>query len=94
MLTYGKTKHHFEFRMSEHPESSALRGRRVKGRNNSAIKEHHLFCIHSSGFNDFSILASNNNDFKVILMGSILINKDYPTLNNNKHTLFLELFDD
>ena len=47
-----------------------LTGKRVKGDNNSAIKEH-LFCNHSSGFDDFSILASNNNDFKVTVMESL-----------------------
>ena len=60
----------------------------------SAVKEHHLFCDHSSGFDDFSILASSNNDFKVTLMESLLINRDHPPLNKNRHSLPLELFDD
>ena len=42
-----------------------------EGDNDSAIKEHHLFCNYSSGFDDFCILASNNNDFKVTLMESL-----------------------
>ena len=67
---------------------------RVKGDNDSAVKEHHFFCNHSSGFDDFSILASNNNDFKVTLMESLLINRDHPPLNKNRHSLPLELFDD
>ena len=46
--------------------------------NDSAIKEHHLFCNHSSGLDDISILASNNNDFKVTLRESLLINRDLP----------------
>ena len=58
--------------MCEHLGVSPLTEERVKGDNNSAIKEHNLFCNHSSRFNDFSILASNNNDFKVILMESLL----------------------
>ena len=37
------------------------------GDNNSTIKEHHLFCNHSSSFGDFSISATDNNDFKVTL---------------------------
>ena len=53
----------------EHLGVSALTGKRVKGDNDSAIKEHHVFCNHSFGFDGFSILASNNNDFKVTLMG-------------------------
>ena len=91
---YGKTKHHFKVRMCEHLGVSALTEKRVKGDNDSAIKEQHLFCNHSSGFDDFSILASNNNDFKVTLMESLLINKDHPPLNKDRHSLPLELFDD
>ena len=34
-------------------------------------KKASFFSIHSSGFDDFSILASNNNDFKVTLMKSL-----------------------
>ena len=46
--------------MSEHLGVSALTGKWVKGDNNSAIKEHHLFCNHLSGFDNFSILASKS----------------------------------
>ena len=49
---------------------STLAGKTVKGDNNSTIKEHHLFCNHSSGFDNFFLLESNNNDFKVALMES------------------------
>ena len=91
---YGKTKHHFKIKMWEQLGVSAVTGKRVKGDNSSAIKEHHLFCNHSSSFDDFSILASNNNGFKVTLMESLLINKNHPPLNKNKHLLPLELSDD
>ena len=66
---------------------SALTGKRVKGDNDFAVKEHYLFCNHSSGFNNFSILASNNNDFNVTLMEILLINRDHPPLNKNRHSL-------
>ena len=52
---------------------SALTGKRVKGDEDSAIKEHLLFCNHAPDLEDFSILATNNNDFKVTL-----INRDHP----------------
>ena len=91
---YGKTKRHFKVKMCEQLGVSALTGNRVKGDNDSAIKEHHLFCNHLSGFGDFSILASNNNDFKVTLMKSLLISRDQPSLNKNRYSLPLELFDD
>ena len=80
--------------MCEHLGVSALTGKRVKGDNDSAIKEHHLFCSYWSGFEVFCILASNNDDFKVTLIESLLINRDHPPLNKNRHSLPLELFDD
>ena len=91
---YDKTKRHFKVRMCEHLGVSNLTGKRVKGDNNFAIKEHHLFCSYSSGFGNFSILASNNNDFKFTLMESLLIDRDHPPLKKNKHSLHLELFHD
>ena len=73
---------------------SAFTGKGAKGDYDSAIKENHLFWNHSSGFEDFSILSSNNNNFKVTLIESLLINKDDSPLNNNRHLLPLELFGD
>ena len=63
--------------MCEHLGISVLTGKRVKGDNNSAIKDL-LFCNHAPDFEDFSILATNNNDFKVTLIESLLINRDHP----------------
>ena len=78
--------------MCEHLGISALTGETVKGDDDSAIKEHLLFCNHTPDFQHFSILATNNNDFKVTLMKSLLIDRDHP-LNKNKQSLLLELFD-
>ena len=90
---YRKTKRHFKVRMCKHLGISALTGKRVKVDDDSAIKEHLLFCNHTPKFEDFSILAGNNNDFKVTLMESLLINRDHPPLNKNKQSLPLEHFD-
>ena len=90
---YGKTKRHFKVRMCEHFGISALTGKRVKGDDDAAIREHLLFCNYKPDFEDFSILATNNNDFKVTLMESLLINRDHPPLNKNKQSLPSELFD-
>ena len=57
-----------------------------------SLKEHLLFCNHTLAFEDFLILATNN-DFKVTLIESLLINTDHPPLNKNKQSLPLELFD-
>ena len=43
----GKTKRHFKVRMCEHLGISAVTGKRVKGDDDSAIKEHLLFCNHT-----------------------------------------------
>ena len=56
-------------RMCEHHGISALTGNRVKQDNDYGIKKH-LFSNHSSGFDDFSILASNSSDFKDTSMES------------------------
>ena len=90
---YGKTKRHFKVRMCEHLGISALSGKKVKGDDASAIKEHLLFSNHTLDFEDLSILATNNNDFKVTFMESLLINRDHPPSNKNNQSLPLELFD-
>ena len=90
---YGETKRHLKVRMCEHLGISALNGKRVKDDDDSTIKERLLFCNHIPDFEDFSILATINNDFKVTLMESLLINRDQPPLNKNKQSLPLELFD-
>ena len=83
---------HFEVMMSEHSRFSALTGKRVEDDDDSAIKEHLLFCNYAPDFEDFSIFATNNNDFNITLMESLLINRDHPPLNKNKQFLPLELF--
>ena len=79
--------------MWEHFGISALTGKRVQGDDDSAITEHLLFCNHTTDFEDFSIFATNNNDFQIMLMGSLLISRDHPPLNKNKQSFPLELFD-
>ena len=39
--------------MCEYLRISALTGKKKKGDNDSTINEHHLFCNHSSGFENF-----------------------------------------
>ena len=85
---YGKTN---VFLRSE-CMNTALTGKRVKGDDDSSINENLLFCNHTLGFEDFLILATNNNDFKITLMQSLLINRDRPPLNKNKQSLTLEFF--
>ena len=79
--------------MCEHLGISALIGKRVKGYDDSAIKEHLILCNHTPDFEEFSLLAAKNNDFKVTLMDSPLINRGHLPLNKNKQSLPLKLFD-
>lgn len=65
--TYVKIKQHFQIWICQHLEVSALIRKRVKTGNISSIKVHHLFFNGSSDFDDFSALASHQNDFKVTL---------------------------
>ena len=90
---YGKTKCHFKVRMYEHLGISALTGKTVKGDDDSTIKEYLLFCNHAPDFEDFSILATSSNDFKVLSMKSLLINRDHSPSNKIKQSLPLALFD-
>ena len=78
--------------MCEHLRIAAVTGKKVKGDDESAIKEHLSFCNHSPDFEDFSILTTKNIHFKPTLMGSLLINRDHPPLNKNKQSLPLEFF--
>ena len=91
VIYYAKTN--FKIRICEHLGISVLTGKRVQGDGLSVIKEHVLLCSHAPNFEDFSILTTNNNDFKVTLMESLLINRDRSPLNKNKQSLNLELFD-
>lgn len=81
---YRKNKRHFRVRMCEKLGILKVNGRRVKGDDDSSIKEHALVCYHSPGFEDCSILTTNNNDFKLILMKILLIYRDHPFLNRSK----------
>ena len=73
--------------MCEQLGISALIGKRVKGDDDSVIKEHLLLWNHGADFEDFIILATNYSELKVTLMESVLINRTYSSLNKNKESL-------
>ena len=91
---YDRTWCYLEVRMCKELRVSTLAGKTVKGDNDFALKEHHLFCNHLSAYDKFSLLASNNNEFKVALMESLFINTDYSPFKKNRNVLPLGLFDD
>ena len=54
--------------------------------------DHILLEGHNATYDDFSILISENNQFKLHLKESLLIKRDKPDLNRNIYTHPLELF--
>ena len=78
--------------VSENLGITPLTQKRVKNPTNSAIMDHILLEGHNATYNDFSILISKNNQFKLHLKESLLIKRDKPELNRNTYTHPLELF--
>ena len=78
----GKTKRHFRVCICEHLGLSHLTGKKVKIENSklTVLQEHLLYCNYSSPFEDFSILTRESNDFKLKIMGSLLIARDQSVL--------------
>ena len=90
---YGETKRHLFVRASEHLGITPLTQKRVKNPKKSAIIDHILLEGHNATYDDFSILTTESNEFKLHLKESLLIKRDKPELNRNCYTHPLELFD-
>ena len=90
---YGKTFCHFYTRVAEHMGTSNLTGKRLKNVKQSAISDHLLQCNCAINFDDFSILATDCNKFKLLLRESLLIKRDKPILNRTIKSFPLEVFD-
>ena len=78
---------YFNFRKCEHLEISTIIAKIVTGNEDSAFKRYLLFCNHLPNFDRFSILATNNNDFKITLIKSLLFSRDDFPLCKNKQSL-------
>ena len=70
---YGKTFRNFYTRAAEHMGISNLTGKRLKTVMQSAISDHLLQCNCTINFDDFDILATELNKFKLLLRESLLI---------------------
>ena len=90
---YGKTYRHFFTRAAEHMGISNLTEKRVKNVKESAISDHLLQCGCSIKFDDFDILASETNNFRLLIKESLLIKRDKPILNRTIKSFPLKLFD-
>ena len=89
---YGKTKRHFEVRVSEHMGVYARTGKNIKSTKNSAVRDHMLVCNNIVSFEDFSVLANGTNDFRIKLQESLLIHRDGPQLNKTSESAPMMLF--
>ena len=90
---YGKTYRHFFTRAAEHMGISNLTEKRVKNVKQSAVSDHLLQCDCSINFDDFDILASEANNFRLLIKESMLIMRDKPVLNHTTTSFPLKLFD-
>ena len=90
---YGKTFRHFYTRAAEHMGISNLTGKRLKNVKQSAISDHLLQCNCAINFDDFSILATDCNKFRLLLRKNLLIKRDKPILNRTMKLFPLEVFD-
>ena len=90
---YGKTYRHFFTRAAEHMGISNLTEKRLKSVKESAISDHLLQCDCAINFEDFDVLASDTNNFRLLIKESLLIKRDKPVLNRTTKSFPLKLFD-
>ena len=73
--------------------TSNLTGKCIKNGKESAISDHLLQCYSPINFDDFDILVSDSNKFKLLIKESLLIKCDKPVLNRTTKLFLLHLFD-
>ena len=59
----------------------------------SAVSDHRLQRDCTVSFDDFDVLASDTNNFRLLIKESLLIKRDQPILNRTIKSFPLELFD-
>ena len=90
---YGKSIRHLNIRSEKHIDVSPLTGKKAKPINNSAVRDHLLYCNYLPSFDNFSILSHENKKFLLEIKKSLLIMRDKPSLNRNISSAPLYLFD-
>ena len=73
--------------------SSNLTEKRVKNVKQSAVSDHLLQCDCSINFDNFDILPSETNNFRLLIKESLLIMREKPVLNRTTTSFPLKLFD-
>ena len=92
-VTYGKTYQHFFTRAAEYMGICNLTEKRVKNMKESAVSEHRLQCDCIISFEDFDVLASDTNNYKLLITESLLIKQDKLILNHTIKSFPQKLFD-
>ena len=59
----------------------------------SVVSNHRLQRDCVSNFDDFDVLASDNNNFRLLIKENLLIKRDKPILNRTIKSFPLKLFD-
>ena len=93
VIYYGKSFCHFYTRAAAHMGISNHTGKCLKNVKQSVISDHLLQCNCAINFDDFSILATDCNKFKLLLRESLFIKRDKPILNRTIKSFPLKLFD-
>ena len=71
---------------------SNLTEKRVKNMKELAVSDHRLLCDSVISFDDF-VLASDTNNFRLLIKESLLIKRAKPILNRTIKSFPLKLFD-
>ena len=88
-----KNSRDFYNRAAEHMEISYLPWKHLKNVKQPSIFDHLLQRNCTINVADFKILATNSNNFKLLLRESLLIKRDKPIISNRTTKSFpLELF--
>ena len=76
-------RHLSDIRSGEYIGVSPLTGKKVKPINNSSVCDHLLHSNYLPSFDNFSIMAQENNKFLLEIKESLLIVRVKPSLNRN-----------
>ena len=79
--------------MSQRVLLAIVSQKRVKNMKESAVSDYRLQCDCVISFDDFDILASDTNNFRLLTKESLLIKRDKPILNRTIKSFPLKLFD-
>ena len=85
---YGKTYRHMKALISEHQGVSPRTGTL-----STSVRDHMLNCNHAVAWEDFSIIGSESNHYLLETKESLFIKRDNPSLNRNKYSQELFLFE-